>query len=100
MSSSEDADDILLACACAVITKLLVKKNKEKNIVGRCDHCIGTENYIVVVCLLIDLKNEHAEHFKNCCRMTLETFRNLLNLIEPKIREDTICTSFMRCFLL
>ncbi|KAL4103917.1 hypothetical protein QTP88_019234 [Uroleucon formosanum] len=40
--------------------------------------------------LLNDLQKEDGDHFKQCCRMSYETFNQLLTLVEPKIRkEDT-----------
>lgn len=90
MSSSEDADDLLLACACAITTKLLAKKKQRKKRRWWMRSLYRNRELYSGSMLLNDLKNEDGDHFKNCCRMTPETFNNLLNLIETKIRkEDT-----------
>lgn len=90
MSSSEDVDDILQTCACAITTKLLVKKKQRKRRRWWMRSLYRNKNLYSGSMLLYDLKNEEGDHFKNCRRMTPETFNNLLNIIEPKIKkEDT-----------
>jgi len=87
MSSSEDAHDILLACACAITTKLLVKKKQRKRRRWWMRSLYRNKNLYSGSMLLNDLKNEDGDHFKNCCRMSPETFNNLLSVIEPKIKK-------------
>jgi len=38
--------------------------------------------------LLNDLQKEGGDNFKNCCRMSYETFSQLLTLVDPKIRKE------------
>jgi len=39
------------------------------------------------IMLLNYLQKEDSDHFKKCCRMSYETFNQLLTLVEPKSRK-------------
>lgn len=89
MSSSEE-DDLLLAASSFVLMKALIKKTSKTkrkrrwwmtSLYSNRGLCSGTM-------LLNDLQKEGGDHFKNCCRMSYETFNQLLTLVEPKIRKE------------
>jgi len=90
MSSSED--DLLLAAASFTIMKTLINQKSKAN---RKRHCWmkslfkNRELYSGNI-VLNDLQKDDGDHFKNCCRMSPETFNQLFILVESKIqKEDT-----------
>ncbi|KAL4127465.1 hypothetical protein QTP88_011636 [Uroleucon formosanum] len=69
MSSSEDADDILVAWACAITTKLLVKKKTKKktssvdaialiDIKEMCENCLSTRGLLLIDDTCTKIKNQ------------------------------------------
>ena len=91
MSSSEE-DDLLLAASSFMLMKALIKKKSKTKRKRRwwMTSLYSNRGLYGGTMLLNDLQKESGDNFKNCCRMSYETFNQLLTLVEPKIRkEDT-----------
>jgi len=89
--SSSDENDLLLAAASFVLMKALIKKKSKTRRKRRWwMTSLYSNRELYSGMLLSDLQKDGGDHFKNCCRMSYETFNQLLTLVEPKIRkEDT-----------
>lgn len=99
MSSSEE-DDLLLAASSFVLMKALIKNKTSKTKRKRrwwMTSLYSNRGVYSGTMLLNDLQKESGDHFKNCCRMSYETFNQLLTLVEPKIRKED--TKFRKAIL-
>jgi len=89
---SRDEYDLLLASANFIILHSLLKKKKKKPRHRRwwMKSLFKSRNIFDGSDLLSDMQKEDKTHFQNFCRMSFQTFNELLEMIIPMIeKQDT-----------
>lgn len=89
---SSDEDDLLLASANFIILHSLLKKKKKKPRHRRwwMKSLFQSRNIYNGSDLINDLRKEDETHFQNFCRMSFQTFNEILEMVTPIIeKQDT-----------